>query len=117
MVAAYLEQEQLQGLHLIFGCKADKHAELLLKKLLPFVQCLYVTSPPVDEAVAPEKLVQLGRKSGILADSYAEPADALQAAVSNRMAGETILVAGSLFLVAAVRGSLLSGSRFLTIID
>lgn len=117
MVADYLDREQLQGLHLIFGCKVDKQAEILLSRLLPFVQRLYVTSPPVDEAVAPEKLVQLGQKSGILADSYADPADALQAALSNRTAGETILVAGSLFLVAAVRASLLSASRFLTIID
>jgi dihydrofolate synthase/folylpolyglutamate synthase len=113
----YLRRQQLKGLHLVVGCKADKQAELLLTQLLPFVQYLYATSPPVDEAVSVEKLVQLGQKSGILANSYAEPLDAMNAARANRSPGETILVAGSLFLIAAVRELLLPEPWNLALID
>ena len=116
-LAEYLSRQQLSRIHLVVGCKADKQAELLLGQLLPFVQCLYATSPPVDEAVSVEKLVQLGQKSGILAESYAEPLVAMNAARENRLPGETILVAGSLFLVAAVREILLPEPRILALID
>ncbi len=116
-LAGYLSRHQLNRVHLVVGCKADKQAELLLAQLLPFVQCLYATPPPVDEAVSVEKLVQLGQKSGILADSYVEPLAALNAARENRLPGETILVAGSLFLVAAVREILLPEPRIPALIN
>lgn len=115
-LAAYLAQQQLANIHLVVGCKADKQAELLLQTLLPFVQRIYVTSPPVDEAAPVEKMVQLGQKSGILAAGYVDPVAALRAAQASRETGETILVAGSLFLVAAVREFLISEPRSLTVI-
>ncbi len=114
-LAAYLQQQQLEDLHLIVGCKADKQASELLSELLPFVRCVYVTQPPVDEAVPLEKLAQKVCKSGIVASEYADPIDAVRAALENRSAKEPILVAGSLFLVAAVREFLLSDSTLLAI--
>lgn len=115
VLAAYLRQQGLTGVHLLIGSKADKQSDVLLAALLPFVRCVYATRPPVDAAIAPEKLVQQAQKSGILAAAYADPQAALAAALENRAAGEILLVAGSLFLVAAVRALLLPEAQLLAI--
>lgn len=114
-LVTYLRKQELRNLHLIVGLKADKQAEELLALLLPYVDRLYATRPPVDEAVAPEKLVQQARKSGILAAEYSDPAAALTAALDNRTTGQPLLVAGSLFLVAAIRKILLPTTELLSI--
>jgi len=116
-LAAYLREQNLENLHLVVGCKADKEADELLSELLPFASNVYVTQPPVDRAVSMEKLVQQAHESGILACGYADPVVAIQAALEKRSPGETILVAGSLFLVAAVREFLLPAVDLLTITD
>lgn len=115
VLADYLRQLGLQRLHLVVGLKADKQAEQLLTPLFPFVERLYAVRPPVDESIAPEKLVQLAAKSGILAASYADPQVALAAARESRGEGQVLLVAGSLFLVAAVREILLPATELLSI--
>ncbi|NOY14397.1 MAG: bifunctional folylpolyglutamate synthase/dihydrofolate synthase [Deltaproteobacteria bacterium] len=117
VLADYLEQQGLHRLHLLVGLKADKPAETLLAPLLPFVERLYAVRPPVDEAVAPGKLVQLAAKSGILAAEYTELPAALAAARKNRSPDQVLLVAGSLFLVAAVRERLLPSTELLSISD
>ena len=115
VLAAYLRQQKLGKLHLILGTKADKQSELLLQELLPEVGWLYATRPPVDAAVSPEKLVQQAEASGVPAAEFADPQAALAAALQNRQPGEPLLVAGSLFLVAAVRELLVSENELLAI--
>ena len=117
VLATYLKDQQLHDLHLIVGLKADKQAEELLAPLLPFVGQLYATRPPVDESVEPEMLLRVAEKSGVLATIYADPQAALVAAQRNRQAGQVLLVAGSLFLVAALREKLLPSTELLSISD
>lgn len=117
VLADYLREQNIANLHLVVGLKADKQLNDLLLPLLPFVERLYATRPPVDAAIAPEKLVQLATKSGIVAQEYAEPEAAVAAARENRQAGQVLLVAGSLFLVAAVREVLLPAAELLSIAD
>ncbi len=107
ILAAYLRQQKLDKLHLVVGCKADKQSDELLSELLPFVSRVYVTLPPVDDAVPVEKLAQKVRNSGIVTSEYPDPIVAIQAALEHRSMEEIILVAGSLFLVAVVREFLL----------
>jgi dihydrofolate synthase/folylpolyglutamate synthase len=116
-LAIYLQQRQLNHLHLVIGCKADKQSDELLSELLPFVSRAYVTCPPVDDAVPIEKMAQKIRESGIVVAEYSDPIMAVQAALENRSAEDTILVAGSLFLVAAIREFLLPDVALLDIIS
>ena len=116
VLTAYLQQQQLRGLHLVFGCKADKQAEQMLARLLPFVARIYLTRPPDVAAVDPEKLMQQAEESGIVADQYPTPAEALSAAWQQRRPEDTILVAGSLFLIAAVRAELVADTDTLPIV-
>ncbi len=106
-LAAYLQQQNLDKLHLVVGCKADKQSSELLSELLPFVSHVYATHPPVDEVVPTEELVQQASELGVWAREFPDPIMAIQAALENRSVKETVLVAGSLFLVAAIREFLL----------
>lgn len=103
ILADYLKQQNLRGVHLIFGCKADKQVLPMLDLLLPFCQCLYATRPPVEDAAGIELLCGHAAAHDVATRGFATPAAALQAARQSRTAAELILVAGSLFLVAAIR--------------
>ena len=117
VLAAYLEQQQVVSLRLVIGMKADKRINELLLPLLPFVGQVYATRPPVDESIDPGNLVRLAEESGVLAAAYADPQAALAAARRDRQPGQVLLVAGSLFLVAAVREQLLPATDLLSISD
>ena len=104
ILAAYLRAAGLDGLQLIFGCKADKAAAGILEPLLPFAAEVHAVPPPVEKARPPAELADLAGRAGIPATSYASPRDALERVLRQRKPGQPVLVAGSLFLVAAIRG-------------
>jgi len=104
----YLLESGLDRVHWIAGLKADKDAEEILAPLLPHIGRIYACRPPVEKAVPPQKLAELAGSAGVSAEVFASPEQALDAALEARGADETILVAGSLFLVAVLRERLLS---------
>lgn len=110
VLAAYLKTLEVKGIHWVVGLKADKRPEDLLGPLLPLVTALYCTTPPVDAAIDPAVLVAQAVAAGLPAGSYPDTAAALTAALARRREGEIILVAGSLFLVAAAREALQRGA-------
>lgn len=106
VLAAYLQGLELKGIHWVVGLKGDKRPADLLGPLLPLVTALYCTTPPVDTAIDPAVLVAQAAAAGLGASSYPDTAAALAAARASRREGEIVLVAGSLFLVAAAREAL-----------
>ncbi len=107
ILANYLREQKLSNLHLVFGCKADKQSTELLGNLLPFVTHVYVTEPPFHPAVSADVLLQQVRDAGVAGETFLDPVVALQTAIRERQAGDVILVAGSLLLVAVAREFLL----------
>jgi len=103
VLADYLGDEQLSGVRWVVGIKADKEMAELLAPLQPFATACYCTRPPVDAAHDPRAIAAAVRSSGCPAAVFEEPAAALAAALADRRPGEVVLVAGSLFLVAAAR--------------
>lgn len=110
VLADYLRTLDCRGIHWVVGLKGDKRPADLLQPLLPLVSALYCTVPPVDTAVPPGQLVALGVAAGLPAASYPDTEAALAAALAARQPGDVVLVAGSLFLVAAAREALLRRS-------
>jgi len=102
----YLDDRQITGVHWIAGFKQDKAWSEMFNLLRPRLKAVYATVPPVDEAVDPARIVTVAAASGCAASRYATPRQALAAALQNRDPGEVVLVAGSLFLVAAAREAL-----------
>jgi len=107
VLADYLTENRLQGIHWIAGLKADKDWRRILDPLLPHVAQLYACKPPVDAAVAPRQLAGHARALGVAAQVFEHPQQALSAALAGSEPDGMILVAGSLFLVAAIRAQLL----------
>jgi dihydrofolate synthase/folylpolyglutamate synthase len=111
VLARYLGELDCKKVRWVAGIKGQRCVEDILGPLLPYTMRLYATLPPVDQGVEPDKLVQTARQSGVPADVYATPAEAMDAALAERSEGEVVLVAGSLFLVAAVRDYLMDRER------
>lgn len=106
VLAAFLQTLGCRGIHWVVGLKGDKRPADLLNPLLPLVTALYCTIPPVDAAVPAAQLVALGSAAGLPASAYPDTESALADALAARGEGEIVLVAGSLFLVAAAREAL-----------
>jgi dihydrofolate synthase/folylpolyglutamate synthase len=64
--------------------------------------------PAAESAVPAEELRRRGEATGLTVSVHATPAAAVAAALADRRGDEIVLVAGSLFLVAAAREYLLN---------
>ncbi|OEU77663.1 MAG: hypothetical protein BA869_09925 [Desulfuromonadales bacterium C00003107] len=103
VLAAYLQSLSVDGIRWVVGAKATKDIANILRPVLPLVDRLYCTEPPVEDAVPAESIAHLAAEAGVSACCFVDPASALAAALADRQQGEIVLVAGSLFMVAAAR--------------
>jgi len=108
VLAEYLDTLQIDGVRWVLGMKRDKVAGDILKPLLARATKVYCTLAPVEQATAPDELVRLVRGRGGRAEAFEQPQEALSKALADRAGGEIVLVAGSLFLVAAAREFLMN---------
>ena len=103
VLAAYLATLNVPALHWLVGVKDDKNYHDILAAILPLTTRLYAVAPPAINAIEPEELVAVARQAKVPAQAFASVEEGLQAARSVCKPHEIILVAGSLFLVGAVR--------------
>jgi dihydrofolate synthase/folylpolyglutamate synthase len=108
VLAAYLATLGAEGIRWVVALKGDKRPDDILGPLLPLVTALYCTVPAAESAVPPEELRRRGVAAGLTGSVHATPAAAVAAALADRRGSEIVLVAGSLFLVAAAREYLLN---------
>ncbi len=100
----YLAEQNLHDLLWVVAIKSDKDARGILAPLLPHIERVFVTVLDVEDSKPAAQLLQITGDAGIAGEECASPGEALQRALDGRRPGQKILVAGSLFLVAAVRG-------------
>ncbi|MBO4793195.1 MAG: bifunctional folylpolyglutamate synthase/dihydrofolate synthase [Deltaproteobacteria bacterium] len=103
VLAQYLADENITNAFWIVAIKWDKVAEEILLPVLPRCRRLYCTVAADQASVDPQKLADFAGRHGVAATTFATPAAALEAALSQRGAETPLLVAGSLFLVGAAR--------------
>jgi dihydrofolate synthase/folylpolyglutamate synthase len=108
VLADYLRSLPVSGIRWVVGAKAQKDIRNILGPLLPLVNSVYAAPPPVDTPIAPEEVARMAREAGVAARSFCSTAEALASALAERSSGEIVLVAGSLFLVAAAREFLMN---------
>jgi dihydrofolate synthase / folylpolyglutamate synthase len=99
----YFGQAGLDRVHLVTGFKADKDWRSMLQILLPHVRHAYVAEPEIDQVAVPHEIAGFLARRGVGASCHATPGKALEKALAVRLAGEPIVVAGSIFLISAVR--------------
>jgi dihydrofolate synthase/folylpolyglutamate synthase len=110
-LADYLAHRRCGRVHWVVAVKGPRQPREILTPLLPFCARLYGTLPPVDSGVPTEELVRLAREGNVPAEGYATPEEAVEAALKNRAPDDVILIAGSLYLVAAAREYLMNRER------
>ena len=101
-LARYLEQQSLSQVTLLFGAKADKVAADMLAELLPYAGEVLLAQPPVDAAAELAPLAEQVRQTG-LSVICCDNLDSVRSSLLERNPDNVLVVAGSLFLVAAVR--------------
>ncbi|HTV00229.1 MAG TPA: folylpolyglutamate synthase/dihydrofolate synthase family protein [Luteitalea sp.] len=104
-LAAWLREAGLARVTLVTACMRDKDVEGLLRPLLPLAVRVVATAVAFPRALPADELAaQIARLApGLPVEHRATPAEALGLASQY---GDSVVVAGSLFLVGAVRGVL-----------
>jgi dihydrofolate synthase/folylpolyglutamate synthase len=105
-LARYLTDEVRRPVRLVAGLSGQRIPGEVLAPLAGLVLGVYATPPSEGVAVPPDAIVAWAQEHGLPAGVFATPAEALAVAVGERQADEIVVVAGSLYLVAAVRGLL-----------
>nr|WP_320115432.1 folylpolyglutamate synthase/dihydrofolate synthase family protein [uncultured Desulfuromonas sp.] len=107
-LADYLRWRKVTRIHWVAGFKADKDMEAVVASLLPFVTRAYCVDPPIEQAYPKDRLVSHLRQQNCEASAWDSPTHALEAALQQCGEHDIVVVAGSLFLVAACRQWLIS---------
>ena len=103
VLADYLATLNAPAIHWLVGVKNDKNYHDILAAILPLTSRLYAVAPPGVNAIAPAALVAVASQSNISAQAITSVEAGLQAARAACNPQEIILVAGSLYLVGAMR--------------
>jgi dihydrofolate synthase/folylpolyglutamate synthase len=88
---------------LVLGILADKDYRGMIRRLAPLAHRLIVTRPPDERALAPDVLATEARRWCRRVEVRANPRDAVARARAVARPEDLICVAGSLYLVGAVR--------------
>jgi dihydrofolate synthase/folylpolyglutamate synthase len=96
---------------LVFGAMRDKHIEDMAVELFPRARLVIATRVRMRRAATTGHLAEIGQAIGV--EVVQEPSYRLALSRARRKArsGETVVVAGSLYLVGAVRKELLKSVR------
>jgi dihydrofolate synthase/folylpolyglutamate synthase len=103
-LASYLASEAPGGVTLVFAAMKDKAIAEMLRAVAPHVRQLVCTTAPSPRAAAAADLAVIAAGAGLAAAVVADPMVALEHA---RQRPDPIVVAGSIFLIGAVREQLL----------
>jgi len=97
----------LRGMPLVFGAMRGKRVHAILRSLSQVRPQLIFTAVDEPGARSPDELLAIWRSlGGVRGRTAPDPRDALRMAAALVRDDEPILVAGSLYLVGAVRGML-----------
>jgi len=99
-LASYLSQRAPDGVTLVFGAMKDKSIDEMLRALAPVVRALVCTTAPTPRAMTAPELVTVASGIGLPAIAIDEPMEAVAHA---QRTPNPVVVAGSIFLVGAVR--------------
>jgi dihydrofolate synthase/folylpolyglutamate synthase len=102
-LASYLHDIGWTGVTLVFGAMHDKDVPGMLEPLAPYVRTVICTTPPSPRALAAEDAAALASRAGARTDVVPDPAAALARACA---LDTRVVVAGSIFLVGALRDNL-----------
>ena len=96
-------------LRLVYASMRDKDIAEISRSLFPLAHTVYLTRPSLNRAALPEAILESALARPLQTVIEPDPARALEQAVFSSLPDDVILVAGSLFLVGAVKKAILDG--------
>jgi len=105
MIKEQLSYMQYEGLHIVTGFVKDKDVSASLKEL-PVAASYYFTQAPIPRALDASLLKDMAAALNLKGKAYSDIDAALKAATDDYRPGDLILICGSVFLVAEVKGAL-----------
>lgn len=106
-LAATLREERMGGCTLLFGALRDKNVAGIARELAPLARRVFTVTVPSDRAVSAEELARTTAWRNKARPSAM--ASALRTAVLATPDGGSVVVAGSLYLVGALRAACAKG--------
>ncbi|HET7212390.1 MAG TPA: folylpolyglutamate synthase/dihydrofolate synthase family protein [Terriglobia bacterium] len=109
-VAEFIESH-LKGrtLRLVYASMRDKAIAEISGILFPLADAVYLTRPRLDRAATPEAILESAKGAPCETITEPDPVRALERAVDASLPEDVILVAGSLFLVGAIKQAIAAG--------
>ena len=109
-VAEFVESH-LKGrtLRLVYASMRDKAIAEISGILFPLADAVYLTRPGLDRAATPEAILESAQGTPRETITEPDPVRALERAVDASLSEDVILVAGSLFLVGAIKQAIAAG--------
>jgi len=104
-LASYLLDTSPGGVTLVFGAMKDKAVADMLRELRPAAAAIVCTTAPTPRAMPAADLLPIARSLGLAATADDDPLAAVDRAISGP---RPVVVAGSIFLVGAVRERVLA---------
>lgn len=98
-----------QTVRLVYASMRDKAIGEISSILFPLADAVYLTRPGLDRAATPEAILESVQATPRETIIEPDPARALERAVEASLPEDVVLVAGSLFLVGAVKQAIFEG--------
>jgi dihydrofolate synthase / folylpolyglutamate synthase len=98
-----------QKLRLVYASMRDKAIGEITSILFPLADAVYLTRPGLDRAASPEAILESAQAAPHETVIEPDPPRALERAVEASLPDDVILVAGSLFLVGAIKQAVADG--------
>ena len=98
-------QEHFEGrrIHLVYGALRDKAVDEVAGILFPRAATVILTEPPTTRAISAQLIAEMTDHLALKVEVIAEPEEALERALALAAPYDVVFVAGSLYLVGAVR--------------
>ncbi len=108
-LADYLAEQHVSGIHLVAGMSGRRVPEDVLMPLVKFASEVYAVPVPSETFVPPAQIVGWAENNGLPAAEYPTADAGFAAALANAGHAATIVVCGSLYLVAELRHKFRAG--------
>jgi dihydrofolate synthase/folylpolyglutamate synthase len=99
-LARYLRETEPDGVTLVFAAMQDKAIASMLEALAPAVASIVCTTAPTPRAAPAADLARIAAACGLRTEVVADPIAAVEHACTS---GQTVVAAGSIFLLGPVR--------------
>jgi dihydrofolate synthase/folylpolyglutamate synthase len=99
----YLSANGYDKIRWVGGFKSDKNVAKIVAALAVVTQKFYAVEPPIEQPFPNQEVVSHLLANSVAVQCFADVAAGVEAARHECLAGEIVVVAGSLFLVAACR--------------